>query len=129
VGIDIIDLATHERRRLASSRTPDSRGVLTDDWCLDADTLEWVNQILRGIGDSSLVILDELGPLEFTRGLGLMDGLHLIDRRSSGAAFVVVRPRLLERARARWPDSGIIDIAGGRPPVESVLGDIIASRT
>lgn len=128
-GIDIVDLATGERRRLASTRSPDSTGLLTDDWCFETRNLDWANRILRQIDDVPLVILDELGPLEFTRGQGLVEGLGLLDRRSTGTTVVVIRPKYLHQALARWPESTVIDMTNTRAFMEAVLDDVYASHS
>ena len=60
------------------------------------------------VGD--VIIIDELGPLEFEKGLGLIEGLRLIDEKRFQAVFVVVRPNLLETARTRWPEAKIVDV-------------------
>jgi nucleoside-triphosphatase len=125
-GIDIVDLATDERRRLASARVSESNGLMTDDWCFETSALEWANGILSQIEHAPMVILDELGPLEFTRGVGLVEGLGLLDRRSTGTTVVVIRPKHLHQALARWPESAVVDMIQARPLIEVVLEDVHA---
>jgi nucleoside-triphosphatase len=129
VGIDIVDLASGERRPLAHARQPDCTGPHTDDWCFEPDSIEWANQVLRELESAPLLILDELGPLELTRGQGLAEGLGVIDRRTQGTTVVVIRPSYLEFARSRWPGSRLIDLIHDRPSVQVILGDIRASHS
>ncbi len=109
VGIDIVDLETGERRRLAN------RGRLAEErlefhWSMQEAALDWANQILRKIADCEVLILDELGPLEFELQGGLHEGLTLLDEGRADIAYAVVRPRLLANAQARWPGARVVKI-------------------
>jgi nucleoside-triphosphatase THEP1 len=111
IGIDLLDLETQERRRLAWLRTsqePTPAGPATIDWQFDPQVLAWGDNRLRQTDANqkalqNLLILDELGPLEFVRGQGWQSGLRMIDGRGFWLACVVVRPALLPVALARWP--------------------------
>jgi nucleoside-triphosphatase len=111
-GIDLLDLATQERRRLAfrPSSNQGETGLVTGAWCLDRDTLTWGNQCLRKQDDADILVMDEIGPLEFIHGKGLLAGLKLIDSGSYRLAIVTIRPSLLETAQQRWPHSQVIEI-------------------
>lgn len=106
-GIDLLDLWSGERRRLAirrSEEAPDNGlGPRTSGWQFDAATLDWANQALDRITGADLLILDELGPLELLENQGLVSGLRLLDERRFRLACVSVRPLLLATARERWP--------------------------
>ena len=58
------------------------------------------NQLLR---NGELLLIDELGPLEFRGEGGFIAGFAAIDARHYRLAVVVVRPELLDAARQRWP--------------------------
>jgi nucleoside-triphosphatase THEP1 len=111
VGIDLLDLCSGERRRLAY-RAGDAGGDLcTTDWQMVAETLEWGNTILESIKSCDLFILDEIGPLEFEHGIGLIAGLDIIDSHKKIPAVVVVRPSLLALADKRWPWAQVLDVS------------------
>ena len=111
VGIDLLDLNSGERRRLAY-RSGDTGGDLrTTDWQMVAETLEWGNSILENIHSCDLFILDEIGPLEFEHGIGLIAGLDIIDSRKRFPSIVIVRPSLLALADKRWPWAQVLDIS------------------
>ncbi len=113
VGIDLLDLITGERRRLADLRRgPNAEGPATERWRFDEAVLTWGDDALRSAGETAhdLVMVDELGPLELQRGVGFVSGLRLVDELSSGVACIVVRPSLLEAALKRWPDAVVIDV-------------------
>lgn len=111
IGIDLLDLASGERRRLAY-RIGDPDGDLrTTDWQMVAETLEWGNAILERIDTCDLFILDELGPFEFDHGIGLTAGLTFVDSHRLLPTFVVVRPSLIHTARQRWPWASVLNTA------------------
>lgn len=104
IGIDLIDIATQERRRLANRRPklPENPGGMI--WQFDAQTLQWGNEVLANISQCQLLLLDELGPLELLEGQGFTEGLEILDRNTMNAtACAVVRPSLVSNAMARWP--------------------------
>lgn len=107
-GIDLLDLKSKERRRLAwqrSSETAVQSGPATVGWLFDSHVLAWGDRLLHELASrpQDLLVLDEIGPLELERGQGWQSGIRLIDRRGYRLACVVVRPSLLPAARERWP--------------------------
>lgn len=119
VAIDLLDLGGGGRRRLAEVRRDDEPGTATQRWRFDESALAWGNEVLREAarGDGRavgvpprLLVVDELGPLEFVRGVGLMAGLAAVDEGRYAAAFVVVRPALVDEALRRWPDATVLDV-------------------
>jgi iron complex transport system ATP-binding protein len=112
LGIDLVDLATGDRRHLAEARRSLDGGETTERWRFASDTLAWGNAVLAAATASQpgLLVVDELGPLEFNRGTGLMAGLAAVDDGAYGVACVVVRPSLLAAALARWPDAVVVDV-------------------
>jgi nucleoside-triphosphatase len=110
VGYDLLDLGSGERRRLAY-RIGEAEGDLaTEHWQMAAETLKWGNEILRGIKDCEIFILDEAGPLEFVKGVGLTAGLNLLDAKREFPCFLAIRPSLIEAACKRWPWAGILEL-------------------
>jgi hypothetical protein len=72
--------------------------------------LQWCNKALQNATPCDLLIIDELGPLEFDRGEGLLAGFEANDSRQFKASLTVVRTSLLERACDRWPDAEVLII-------------------
>jgi nucleoside-triphosphatase len=110
IGIDLLDLASGERRRLAYRRGDADGDIATTDWQMVSETLQWGNAILKAINSCEIFILDEVGPLEFEQGLGLAAGLRFVDTHRDIPTFVVVRPSLLDAARQRWPWSTLLNL-------------------
>jgi nucleoside-triphosphatase len=124
IGIDTIDLRTDERRRLADRFDPAHGGPSTQRWSFHADTIEWGNEVLRAATPCELLIVDELGTLEFDRGEGWLAGLNAIDAGDNRLGVVVIRPELLAVAQRRWPHAQvaeIIDVAQAQRKAQAVL--------
>jgi len=114
VGIDVEDLRTGRRRRLATLRSP-GEPVLSEAtklWRFDEEALAWGNEVLRSAAPCDLLVVDELGPLELEEGRGWFGGLETVDSGAFTAAAVVVRPRLLPEALRRWPAAEVLEMAG-----------------
>jgi hypothetical protein len=103
-----MDLASGESRRLAKLRGEELSGVGTPKWDMDPEVMAWGNAILAEKPDCDVLVMDELGPLEFFRKEGFINGLTLLDRKEFRAAFVVVRSSLLPFAQQRWPYAHIV---------------------
>lgn len=113
VGIDLIDLATGERRRLAQRRRTSAAGAIPENWAFDAEVLDWGNDRLIQVSmESDLVVVDELGPLELTFGKGLAQAIMLLDERCFRVTCVVVQEAVIEDALRRWPDAYVVDVDG-----------------
>ena len=112
-AIDVVDVASGHRRRLAALRDEgDPRDQpSTIRWRFHADALAWGDTVLRSATPCDLLVVDEVGPLEFERGEGWIGGLAAVDSEAYGDAFVVVRSELVERALDRWPGARVIHIA------------------
>jgi nucleoside-triphosphatase THEP1 len=116
VGIELVDIATGKKLRLAVKRQSSDQGgsppgIFTHDWLFDPAVLAWGNQVLASLpGRFPLLILDELGPLEFLQNQGLTAGLGLVDHKGYRLACVVVRPELLANAQERWPWGRLLNI-------------------
>jgi nucleoside-triphosphatase THEP1 len=113
VGIDLLDLQTGEEKRLANLRTAESKGLMTKRWQFEPHTLTWANHVLRELPPCDVVIIDELGPLEFSRDEGLLEGMRIVDDKRFPEMYVVVRPELLSRALQRWPWAEVLDVSKG----------------
>lgn len=115
LAIDLVDMSTDEQRRLAQLRQSavDPADFATKKWLFDPAVLAWGNDVLRQITAVDLLIIDELGPLEFERGHGLQAAFGLIEAGLYRLAGVVIRPSLLAQAQQRWPGAQVIPITKG----------------
>lgn len=110
-AIDLMDVNSSERRRLARRRPAGSvrEPEASLNWLFDVQVLRWGNSLLLH-ETHDLFILDELGPLEFERGQGLVNAFEVLDSGRFNLACVVVRPSLLLQAQDRWPAARLLDI-------------------
>jgi nucleoside-triphosphatase THEP1 len=109
IGIDMLNLASGERRRLGR-RAQNGEEATVGCWQLDEGVLAWGNQILAGLIHESVIVIDELGPLELEEGYGYQEALHLLDEKRYRSALVVVRPEMLKLAQLRWPYGRVLDL-------------------
>jgi len=130
-GIDLMDAASGHVRPLA--QTDGSGPVQTGRYTFDAGALA------AGVGyaaagrSADLFFVDELGPLELVRGEGWAAVLPMIVARAYGVALVVVRPALLDVARAVLalpPDAPLIVVTrANRDALRAALSDWIVGRS
>jgi len=113
VAIELIDLSTREHRRLAEFCQDGGRESLTPGWQFDLQALQWGNSILERVEQTQLLIIDELGPLEFFGHEGWQAAFALIAKRAYRCAVVVIRPSLLNQAKERWPWAEVRDVGRG----------------
>lgn len=110
IAIDLMDAETGERKRLAvpvPNGIPEPSGL---HWRFDNAIIEWGNQLLASTVPCDILFVDELGPLEFKWGEGLMNGFAAVDSHRFLAALVTIRPSLLETALTRWPDAEVYQV-------------------
>jgi nucleoside-triphosphatase THEP1 len=125
IGIDAIDLSNGDRRRLADIRSlpenqPDSE-VITTGWNFDPETLAWGNSIFQAATPTDLLVVDELGVLEFERTQGWTEAITAVEQGQFRAALVVVRPHLLDQVQQRWPQAEVIRVWRGDEQVLQML--------
>jgi nucleoside-triphosphatase THEP1 len=109
--IEVEDLRTGTRRILADRQQGDLTYPLLAPWRFHSSVLEWSNGVLVAIESCDLLLIDELGPLEWIEEGGFRAAFAALDTNCYRWAVVVVRLNLLHLAHQRWPlaDSGAID--------------------
>jgi nucleoside-triphosphatase THEP1 len=104
------NVRTGESRCLASITQRSSEDIFFGMWYFDSRTLEWGNHILASSTPCDLLIVDELGPLEFIYQKGWQSALTILPHGRYRVALVVIRPELLAMARNLINYSEIIHI-------------------
>ena len=110
IAIDLEDIKTGERRRLAERIEERPTELQTRRWAFIPEIAAWGNQVLERVQPCDLLLIDELGPLEFHRDQGWTAGFKAVARGDYQAALLVIRPSLLEDALNRWDDASVIDL-------------------
>ncbi|WP_205204667.1 nucleoside-triphosphatase [Azonexus hydrophilus] len=108
-AIDLLDLSCGETRRLAERAgfgTLETAGL---GWRFDPATLAWGNALIKSAGACDLLMIDEMGPLEFSGRDGFTAGFAVIDACRYRLAVIVVRPKLMPIALQNWPQAQIVE--------------------
>lgn len=111
IAIDLHDLGGGQTRRLAERPSPGQPGTAGLGWRFAATTLAWGNQVIGNAGFRDLLLIDELGPLEFRENRGLTNAFAVIERRRYRLAVVVIRPELIAEALRRWPEAQVVEFS------------------
>ncbi len=98
------DLQSGERRFLASSKPDEIAGFELGIWTFDPLVVDWGNQILQSIQSTDVLIVDELGPLEFNLQLGWQSAFSALQQLQYRLALVVIRPDCLDAFKERGFD-------------------------
>jgi nucleoside-triphosphatase THEP1 len=99
-AIEAEDLRTEETHRLATRSDQPTPGL--KHWQFDPSAIVWGNRVLASSTPCDLLVVDELGPLEFERAA--------IDSRQYAIALVVIRAELLGDALLRWGEANLVEI-------------------
>ncbi len=109
-GIEVEHLR-HGKRRLLASRLPgELHGFTLGSWTFDGEALEWGNRAIADAAPCDLLVLDELGPLEFEQARGWTAAFQSLDSGQFALALVVIRPECLDAFRLRWPEAESVDV-------------------
>jgi nucleoside-triphosphatase THEP1 len=128
-GIDVLDLKSSRQKRLAELKQVRSSEVETRRWAFTPQVVAWGNRKLLEAVPCDLLLIDELGPLEFLQGQGWANGFKVLAGGQYRAALVVIRPSLLENAAERWPGARVVDLsAPGPPPAPAELLQLLLAE-
>lgn len=97
-GIYALRLDNEETRLLASQLPHEIAGLRLGPWSFDAEVFIWGNQYLSALKaqNTDLLIIDELGFLEFDLQEGWMAAFEALSQMKYRAAVVVVRPECIQ---------------------------------
>ena len=115
IAIDVQDILTGERHRLAELREQVETDLETKRWSFYSEAVSWGNNVLQKALPTEILLIDELGPLEFNRAQGWVKAIDAIDSGEYQAALLVIRPSLVQQASRRWKITRIFDLSGTDP--------------
>jgi nucleoside-triphosphatase THEP1 len=81
------------------------------EWKINEDAIHWGNSILENIESCEVLIIDELGFLEFEKNMGWIKAFQVLEKDIYKIAFIIVRPELVESAMDLWTECKIIEFA------------------
>ena len=96
------DIRSGERRPLANTHPQTENDLAFGEWFFSRETFEWGNQLLKASVPCDLLVIDELGPLEFDLASGWVSAFDVIQRAGFRLALVVIRPELCDAAQKRF---------------------------
>jgi nucleoside-triphosphatase THEP1 len=95
-GYFALDLFSGESHLLASLIDGELKGFRFDPWNFDQRIFDWGNGQLRKSEHPDLLVIDELGPLEFQLQKGWTAAFDLLSQKNFRLAVVVIRPECLD---------------------------------
>jgi nucleoside-triphosphatase THEP1 len=116
VGIDVQDVRTNERRRLADL-DPTPAGLRLGPFRFSEESLAWAAERLGDACPCQILIVDEIGPLELELGQGWVEALDVLRRGDYELAVAVVRLSLVATIRERLPGrvSAVVTVSAANP--------------
>ena len=108
--IDVQDVRSGERKALAFTEAFTGEGPVTEHWHFDSQALDWGNEIISKAVPCDVLVIDEIGPLEFRLGKGWRAGITTLDSMDYWLGFAVIRPELIGEAMKRWSSGRVIRI-------------------
>ena len=107
-GINLLNVYTGEECSFAKPNDSGEGVLATRGWRMDPKAVEYAKATLKLATPCDILFVDELGPLEFDRREGLIEGFSALNSRAYQLALVTIRPTLLDKARALWPDAKVL---------------------
>ena len=130
-GIMVEDLRTGQRRLLASCLEGELQGIRLGPWTFDDGVFDWGNQVLLSALPCDMLVLDEIGPLEFDRSQGWLESFRVLASNSYQLAIVVVRPECVDLFLERWKVAEIYNLKdqSGMDKLEDEIVSLYIGRT
>lgn len=120
--IDLLDVSTQKVVHLAEPNMTGDTILATHGWKLNPQAVHFGNKILEDAVPCDILFVDELGPLEYEREEGFLEGFAAINSGEYQIAFITVRPTLLDAALQRWPHAEVVNV--NRSDQQSILRDL-----
>ncbi len=93
IAIDVQNVLNGEKCRLVELREQVKTDLETKRWSFHSEVVSWGNNVLGKALPTEILIIDELGPLEFNQARGWVKAIDAIDRGEFQTALLVIRPR------------------------------------
>lgn len=109
-GIFALDLASGATRLLASCLPDEINSMRFGKWMFDADALAWGNRLLLNLPACDLLVVDEIGPMEFDLQQGWPACFNAISHPLAAITLATVRPAYLPQLQTIWTASVTLHI-------------------
>lgn len=107
-GIYLVDISNEKKKLLANYQPGWDPENSKREWKMDPEVLQWGHEIIRESVPTSVLIIDELGFLEFEKNQGLIFAFDILNDGAYKMAIVVVRIGLLKKAITIWQSAKVI---------------------
>jgi len=95
-GFFALDLQSNQQHLFASKFPAEFEGPQFGSWTFNPPIFAWGNRCLEQADGTDVLVIDELGPLEFKKNIGWVSSFELLKRKNFQLALVVVRPEFLD---------------------------------
>ena len=115
MGIRAENLSTRESVEFAEYRPGWDQEKPKREWKFFENALVWGNKVFASSTPTDILIIDELGFLEFEKNSGWTNAFAEIEKGEFTFAFVVVRKTLLPSALERFGTCDVFDLGVSNP--------------
>ena len=109
-GIYAVDISTGIKELLANHQPGWDTENPIREWKMDPEVLNWGDKVIRKSVPTTVLIIDELGYLEFEKNMGWISAFKILDEGSYKSAIIVVRESLIERALKKFGNAVVINV-------------------
>ena len=110
VAIDAVDIATGKVIKLADYIPGWDPKKPISEWKVNKDAILWGNSVLKNSIPCDVLIIDEIGYLEFEKKDGWLEAFIVLETNQYKVSFIVVRNSLVKEALLRWPEAKIMRV-------------------
>ncbi len=107
LGFTIKDVATGHEMDLAVRDNGSSSEIKTAAYSFNKKGLSWGRKLIEKATPCDILIIDEIGPLEFEGQKGWSNAFKVVRTGEFGCAIVVIREELVDHAIKLWPEAMI----------------------
>ena len=109
-SIIAINIATGNKIKLADFKPGWDPEKPIREWKINKAAILWGNEVLDNSVPCDVLIIDEIGFLEFEKNGGWKKVFDVVKTGLYNKAFVVIRPSLIKNALSIWGDAHVIKI-------------------
>ena len=128
-GIYLVDISSRNMKLLANYQPGWDPKNPKREWKMDPEVLKWGNKVIRESVPTSVLLIDELGFMEFEKNQGWISAFDILENEDFKLAIVVVRTGLLNLAFAKWESAKVIyvnDPSQGKIYIDLLMDQILA---
>ncbi len=109
-GIFAVDLSTRIKELLAIHQPGWDSENPNREWKMDPKVMKWGDIVIQKSVPTTILIIDELGYLEFEKNMGWISAFKILDEGDYKSAIVTVRTGLLEKALEKFKKATVIPV-------------------